>query len=135
MLQFYFLSITFNLLGGVILASGWLARRIPSLASFTSALSARRAKLSIGLGSILVGIGKLFVPVSGPLIIGDLFPAAMGMATGIALLFEVFRQDTVLPAEHGEKSEPPSVGYRTTLGMLGIAAAVPHFFLPERPFL
>jgi len=135
MLQFYFLSIIFNLLGGVTLASDWLSRRIPGLAPFTSALSARRARLSLGLGSILVGIGKLFVPVGGPLIIGDLFPAAMGMAAGIALLFEVFRQDTVLPSEHGEKPERPSAGYRTTLGMLAIAAAVLHFFLPERPFL
>jgi len=27
------------------------------------------------------------------------------------------------------------VGYRTTLGVLGLAAAILHFFLPERPFL
>jgi hypothetical protein len=29
----------------------------------------------------------------------------------------------------------PPIGYRTTLGMLGLAAALLHFFLPERPFL
>lgn len=135
MLQFYFLSIVSNLLAGLSLCSDWIAQRIPSMVSFAAALSARRAKLVNGLSSLLVGFGTLFVPVEGPLIIGDLFPSVVGMAMGIALLFGVFRQDAVLPAERPEKQERPPVGYRTTLGMLGIAAAVLHFFLPERPFL
>jgi hypothetical protein len=62
----------------------------------------------------------------------------MGMAMGIALLFEVFKQDALLPSERGEKvqkTESRPIGYRTTLGVLGIAAAILHFFLPERPFL
>ena len=135
MLQFYFLSIVSNLLAGVSLSSDWFAQKIPGLVSFMSALSGRRAKLVSGLLSLLVGFGTLFVPVEGPLIIGDLFPSVVGMAMGIALLFEVFRQDAVLPVERSERTERPPVGYRTTLGMLGIAAAVLHFFLPERMFL
>ncbi len=135
MLQFYFLSIISNFISGVTLSSDWIARRIPSLVSITTALSERRAKLACGLASLLVGVGTLFVPVEGPLIIGDLFPSVVGMAMGIALLFEVFRQDTALPAEHPERTEKIPVGYRTTLGVLGIAAAILHFFLPERPFL
>jgi len=62
----------------------------------------------------------------------------MGMAMGIALLFEVFKQDAVFPAERGEKSERVDrlpIGHRTTLGVFGLAAAILHFFLPERPFL
>ena len=135
MLQFYFLSIVSNLLAGLSLASDWIAQKIPSVISFTTALSGRRAKLFSGLSSLLVGFGTLFVPVEGALFIGDLFPSVVGMVMGIALLFEVFRQDAVLPAERSEKQERLPVGYRTTLGMLGVAAAVLHFFLPERPFL
>lgn len=134
MLQFYFLSIVANLVAGMTLSSEWLAEKIPTLGSVVSTLSSRRAKLASGLSSLLVGFAKLFIPVAGPLIIGNLFPAIMGMAMGITLLFEVFRQDAVLPAEQAEKTEK-LIRYRTTLGMLGIAAAILHFFLPERLFL
>jgi hypothetical protein len=135
MLQFYFLSIISNFLAGLSLAADWIGQKVPGLASIAQWLSGRGAKLIFGLSSLLIGFGTLFVPVEGPLIVGDLFPSVVGMAMGIALLFEVFRQDAVLPAERSEKQERPPAGYRTTLGMLGIAAAVLHFFLPERPFL
>jgi len=135
MFQFYFLSIVSNFLAGLSLASDWIAQKLSGFVPVATALSGRRAKLISGLSALLVGFATLFVPVEGPLIIGDLFPSVMGMAMGIALLFEVFRQDAMLPAERSEKQERPPVGYRTTLGMLGIAAAVLHFFLPERPFL
>jgi hypothetical protein len=138
MLQFYFLSVVANFLAGFNLSSGWITRKFPGLTAAVSALSARRGKMVLGLASILVGFGTLFVPAEPPLIFGDLFPSVMGMAMGIALLFEVFKQDAIFPAEHGEKVERVErapFGYRTTLGVLGIAAAVLHFFLPERPFL
>ncbi|MGA2480605.1 MAG: hypothetical protein ABSG63_17795, partial [Spirochaetia bacterium] len=68
----------------------------------------------------------------------DLFPSLAGMITGVALLFEVFKQDAVFPAERGEKNDKVErlpIAYRTALGILGLAAAVLHFFLPERPII
>jgi hypothetical protein len=135
MLQFYFLSITSNFIAGMVLSSDWLAKRLGAIASLTAGLSSRRAKLICGLAVLLVGFGTLFVPAEGPLVIGDLFPSMVGMAMGIALLFEVFKQDALFPNETVERADRVPVGYRTTLGVLGLAAAVLHFFLPERPFL
>jgi hypothetical protein len=138
MLQFYFLSIVANFIAGVTLSADWFAKKIPGLAGLGTGLSGRRGKMAIGLCSIFVGFGTLFVPANAPLILGDLYPSLAGMAMGIALLFEVFKQDAFFPAERGEKNdkmEKLPVAYRTALGMLGIAAAVLHFFLPERPFL
>jgi len=138
MLQFYFLSIVANFLAGLVLSSDWISRKFSGLAAAIAVFSGRMGKMVLGLASLLVGFGTLFVPVGPALIFGDLFPSAMGMAMGIALLFEVFKQDAVFPAERGEKSdkvEKLSVGYRTTLGVLGLAAAILHFFLPERMFL
>ena len=135
MLQFYFLSIVANFLGGLTLAGDSLARRIPGLSTFTNALSGRNGKLIFGLASLLVGFCTLFVPAEPPLVLGDLFPSVVGMAMGIALLFEVFRQEAMLPTEQAEKSERVPIGYRTTLGILGLIAAVLHFFLPDRLIL
>jgi hypothetical protein len=138
MLQFYFLSIVANFLAGLTLSSDWFSRKFPGLTTFTSAITHGRGKMIIGLAALLVGFGTLFVPAETPLVLGDLFPSIMGMAMGIALLFEVFKQDALLPVERGEKADKPErapVGYRTTLGVLGIIAAILHFFLPERPFL
>ena len=56
----------------------------------------------------------------------------------VTLLFEVFKQDAVFPAERGEKNDKVErlpVAYRTALGILGLAAAILHFFLPERPII
>jgi len=138
MLQFYFLSIVTNFLAGLTLSSDWISRKFPGITAAVAVFSRRMGKMVLGLASLLVGCGTLFVPVEPPIIFGDLFPSVMGMAMGIALLFEVFKQDAVFPAERGEKSDKVErlpVGYRTTLGVLGLAAAILHFFLPETPFL
>ena len=150
MLQFYFLSIAVNFLAGLVLSADSLVRRIPGLSALTNPLSSRRGKLLTGLAALLVGVGTLFVPAAPPLVVGDLFPSAVGMVMGIALLFEVFKQDAMFPEEmrgrpapeemrgrsaRGERTERidrAPVGYRTTLGLLGLAAALLHFFLPER---
>jgi hypothetical protein len=135
MLQFYFLSISCNLIAGSALAFEAIYRKIPRLTALGNLLSVRNGKLSIGLSVLLVGFITLFVPADGFLIIGDLIPSLAGIAMGIALLFEVFRQDAVFPSESMEKQDRPPLPYRTTMGLLGIAVAVLHFFLPDRPFL
>jgi hypothetical protein len=135
MFQFYFLSVSANLLAGLTLSSDWFGRKFPGLAAAVSFLNTRKGKLALGMTTILVGFGTLFVPAEAPLVLGDLYPSAMGMAMGIALLFEVFKQDALLPGERSEKASKPerrAIVYRTTLGVLGIASAVLHFFLPER---
>ena len=134
MLQFYFLSVLANLVGGVTLCSDWLGSR-PALAHLSAALCSRYGRMITGLAALVAGFAKLFFPVGTPIILGDLFPALVGMILGIALLFEVFKQEAYFPAERGDssqKAERPAMAYRTALGVLGFAAAILHFFLPER---
>ena len=137
MLQFYFLSILANLVGGLTLCSDWLGSR-PGLANLFAVLASRYWKMSTGLAALVAGFAKLFVPAGSPIILADLLPALVGMILGIALLFEVFKQEALFPAERGERPDAPArqaPGYRTALGIIGFAAAILHFFLPERPFI
>ena len=159
MLQLYFLSVAANFLAGVTLSGDWMGERFPSLAGLLAALNGRRARTTIGLAALLVGLGTLFVPADPHIIFGDLFPSVVGLAVGIALIFEVFKQDALYPGDRGAESaeyrgaesaeyrgaesagdrgaagnqgrRAPSA-YRAALGALGLAAAVLHFFLPER---
>jgi hypothetical protein len=115
-----------------------MSDRFPSLAGILGALSARRARMITGLAALLVGLGTLFVPAAPPLILGDLFPSVVGIAVGIALLFEVFKQEALFPGEQAARDDrivKAPVAYRTALGAFAFAAAILHFFLPERLFL
>jgi hypothetical protein len=138
MLQFYFLSIFTNLCAGLSFFSDWAAAKTSGLALVVIALSSRRVKMAVGCAVLLVGFATLFFPVESPIVLGDLFPSLTGMVMGVALLFEVFKQDAVLPTERMNKTdaqEKAPAGYRFAFGVLGLTAAVLHFFLPERPFL
>jgi hypothetical protein len=137
MLQFYFLSVAANFLAGATLSADWLSGRFKSLAGLLRALSARRARMITGLASLLVGLGTLFVPAGPPLILGDLFPSSVGIAVGIALLFEVLKQEAFAGEQSGgdDRMVKAPLAYRTALGVFAFAAAILHFFLPERLFL
>jgi hypothetical protein len=135
MLQLYFLSVAANFLAGLTLSADWMEERFPSLSGILGALSGRRARTITGLAALLVGLGTLFVPAEPPIVLGDLFPSVVGLAVGIALLFEVFKEEALYPGDQaaraGQGPKTPSA-YRTALGALGFAAAVLHYFLPER---
>jgi len=135
MLQLYFLSVATNTVAGIILASDWIARKFGGVRAVTDGLSTRRGKLAAGLSALFVGLLTLVFPSLPPIVLGDLVPSIAGLAMGVALLFEVLRQESLFPAERAGENERMArapIAYRTTLGMLGLAAALVHFFLPER---
>jgi hypothetical protein len=141
MIQFYFLSVAANFLAGATLSGDWISERFSSLTAILRALSGRRARMITGLASIGSGLGTLFVPAAGPMILGGLFPSVVGIGAGIALLFEALRQEAFYSgagqgASAGERG-PWRVprAYRTALAAFTFAAAVLHFFLPEKLFL
>ena len=141
MLQFFFLSVAANFLAGATLSADWILERFSSLGGILRALSGRRVRMVTGLASMLVGVGTLFVPAAPPLILGDLFPSSVGIAVGIALLFEALKQEALFAGDQGAGAAARGrfvkapLAYRTALGAFAFAAAILHFFLPERLFL
>lgn len=133
MLQFYFLSISTLLLGSLSLM---FAGSEESSHSFRRFISARTVRISVGVLAALVGIMKFFVRAPGDtvMVVGDLLPAATGIALGLALLSGALGRQ----AEENEplkKVQSISRYYRVPLGVVGIAAALAHFFVPEAVIL
>lgn len=133
MLQFYFLSISTLLLGGLSLI---FAASEESTHSFRRFISARTVQISVGVVAALVGIVKLFVRAPGDtvVVVGDLLPAAAGIALGLALLSGALGRRTE-ENEPLKKVQAISRYYRIPLGVVGIAAALAHFFVPQAVIL
>jgi hypothetical protein len=136
MLQFYFLSILTNAAAGALLSAEYFGHRVARLAWLAAHPGSRRFKMACGASALLVGGCTIFWPAgAGVPVIGDLVPSVAGLAMGVALLFEVFRQDALFPSEPASGPARTGMDWRSMLGIAGLAVALLHFFLPERPFL
>jgi hypothetical protein len=135
--QVYFFVVLTNLLSGLAMLSVKASATQPFFRLLSEILSLGKARLFLGVLTVMAGLLSLFAPAGGFLILGDLLPSVSAVSMGIALLSDFFRQNTLLPGESDAPLRPEWVtgGYRTTLGTLGLLAAALHFFLPERILL
>ena len=133
MLQFYFLSISSLLLGSLSLM---FAASEESTHSFRRFMAARTVRISLGAVAVLVGVVKFFVraPMDTVVVVGDLLPAAGGIAIGLALLSDALVGKEV-SEDKLEKVKSISRFYRLPLSIVGIAAALAHFFVPATVIL
>ncbi len=137
MVQFYFLSIVANFLGGVALSADYLGTKFPFFESIKGAFQKRSIKIGLGFTALIVGIFKLIVKPVGWAVpfAGDLLPALTGIGIGLALLFDFYKQKTNLEKESMEKVEKAVMTYRVPLGILGMVVAFLHFLIPGALFL
>lgn len=135
MLQFYFLSIFLNFFGGIILSAAFLKKWFSPSGGLEGFFEERgNLKLIIGILSILVGILKFLSVVEGDVkVIGDLFPALSGLMIGLALLADYYRSRTDVQTETGFNTFLEK--YQVIIGVIAMAVAVLHFFIPRVLFL
>ena len=124
MLQFYFLSIFFNLMAGFVLVNS--QKHIIEL----PALDQRVFRIVLGVITALTGIIKLFVVVNSKAVFfGDFLPAVAGMAAGLALFIQ----------EDNENIAPwlrrVFVTNKFIVGIACLAVALLHFVFPGALFL
>jgi hypothetical protein len=149
MVQFYFLSVLFTILTGLVLVYG------KDLASYGidvqgnnddlslnddseslekniggfEGLNNSTFRLALGILSVFVAIMKLLTPC-GTAVVGDFLPVLAGLSGGAALLVEYFvtTSDSVsLP----ETVKTIFIGYRRYIGIASFAVGVLHFILPR----
>ena len=92
MIQFYFLSVLFNLVGGYALVEDSARNRHASLEGLRTFLRDPTVRLVIGILSAVVGAFKLLTVVRGDIpVVGDFLPAVAGIAVGATLLLDIYR--------------------------------------------
>jgi len=135
MSQFYFLSVSLNLLAGYLLffwddpdaserKSGFLLKNDTFI-------------LVVGALSAFTGLVKLFSPVGGRLpILGDLIPAVVGLVCGFVLLFGYYqRRTSIEDTEHTKKIDGILAGNKKVIGAIAFVAAALHFLFPGLPLI
>ena len=134
MIQLYFLSILFNgLCGYVLIASeGWDTDSNEGSLKFS--VQNETFRLVLGILTAVTGLLKLLSPAMGTMpILGDLVPAAAGLAAGIALVFGYYRDHVQAMGNGGriEKIGDSFLRWKKGLGIILLASALLHFLFPE----
>lgn len=128
-LQFYILSITYLIFSSLLLLVDSYRRGLSFMLKAKSKLKDDEKKRNeLFLGGILIALGKLFFPIApGPIIIGDLLPAA-------AVLAESFSVRMFYKSSEAEGTASPIVQNKKKskrLGFLFLSIAVIHFLFPR----
>ncbi len=93
-------------------------------------------RLVLGILMILTGLMKLLSPIQYDIpVVGDLIPALAGIAGGISVLLEWYKNKSALSIALPEVLEKLFVDGRKYLGIFCIAAGVLHFIFPRVLFL
>jgi uncharacterized membrane-anchored protein len=130
MIQFYFLSIFFNVLAGYVLITGEEGKPFEIHPGFS--FKDESSRLVLGILTMATGILKLLSSVEGDMpVLGDIIPAVIGFGAGFVLVFEYYRSHAGLDDEKGESIGHVLVRNRKIIGFLAVAAAALHFLFPK----
>ena len=137
MAQFYLLSVFVNIIAGLTLAGDYLGQKFAFLASFKNLRGNRTAMIVIGIISAGVGVITFFVRAPGDTVpvVGDLLPSIAGIAQGVILLVESFRQQVADRGPQAERLSKALITYRVPAGIAGAAIGFLHFLFPAAVIL
>ena len=140
MVQFYFLAVFFNLVGGFALAIDGMPRKGPQLEGLRTFLRDPVVCLVLGILTCVTGALKLVTVMRGDIpVVGDFLPAVSALAVGVTLLLERYRDPNRRPPE----STPPEASriesflldHRSSVGLAGMISGLVHFLFPMVLFL
>jgi hypothetical protein len=127
MLPVYLMSVVLNALVGIILS---FCKEEAETGSLSFSLNNETVRLIIGVLSFITGIFKILSPVHGNIpVVGDLFPALVGIAGGFILLFEFYHKKASGSSalDFMERIDSLINRNRKISGFVCIAAAILHF--------
>ena len=137
MVQFYFLSICLNIVGGLTLAAPHFSERFPGISSLRGYIFGRLG-LRIGLiaALLLVGVMKIIsVTIGDIIIVGDLLPALTLLISGFTMLIEYIFENNESESGFLKKMDSIFVKNASITGIAALVAGGLHFIFPTVLFL
>lgn len=137
MVQFYFLSICLNILGGLVLAAPHFSERFPGISSLREYIF-DKSSLRTGLiaALLLIGVMKIISVSMGDVIIaGDLLPALTLLISGFTLLIEFIFENNESESGFLKKMDSIFVKHASITGIAALVAGGLHFIFPSVLFL
>lgn len=134
-MQFYLLSFVFNLTACFFLGAAFLAEKIPGYDEMAERIHSSILMISVGIGAAVVGVFKLFSPITPVFFFGDLFPALFGLVAGFILIVSYMKEKGKATGESVDRVFSLLESFQTILAFVGIGVVLLHFLFPEILFI
>ena len=137
MIQFYFLSICLNILGGLILAAPHFSERFPGISSLRGYIFDKTGlRIGLTVALLLIGVMKIIsVSIGDVIIVGDLLPALTLLFSGFTMLIEYIFENNESESGFLKKMDSIFVKHASITGVAALVAAGLHFIFPAVLFL
>lgn len=137
MYQLFFLSVATNLVAGYLLSHSFLREKIGAQNVFDDDfLTNRTVYTFVGTVAAIVGVLRIvFVTPGDVVVLGDLFPALVGLTAGVTLVLIAYLDRVDAPFAFAQRIGTVLGDRRTAVGIVAIIVGVLHFFLPGVLFL
>ncbi len=136
MVQFYFLSIFVNFIGGLLLANEVIKKQFPKLDALQELFAAQNFILSFSIISAVTGVFKIISVYDGDVpVIGDMIPALLSILIAVFLFLNWQKNKEVEINPTLEKTDSLIEKYRNIIGIAAIVISLLHFFFPDVLFI
>ena len=137
MVQFYFLAVCLNIIGGLIVAAPYFEEKMPFLGSVKQALVGKQSGRVIFVFLLLfTGLFKILSVTKGDVpIVGDIIPALSLFVLALTLSVEFFAEKSSGEGTLVHKLEGVLVKNSQIIGITAVVIGVLHFIFPGVLFL
>ncbi len=137
MVQFYFLAVCLNIIGGLVLAAPSFKEKIPFLSSMRAAFVEKQSgRIIFVLVLLFTGIFKILSVTKGDVpIVGDLLPALSLFVLAFTFMVEFFAEKSTVEGSLLHTLEDIFVRNSQIIGVSAVVIGVFHFIFPGVLFL
>ena len=136
MVQFYFLSIFVNFIGGMILSGEIINKQFTKLEALQELFLTPAYLLTFSIVSAVTGIFKIISVYSGDIpVVGDLFPALISIIIALYFYTSYKVEKTGGIGSYFEKINSLILKYKNIIGITAITISLLHFFFPDVLFI
>ncbi len=137
MVQFYFLAVCLNIIGGFIVAAPYFEEKMPFLGSVKQALVGKQSgRVIFVLLLLFTGVFKILSVMKGDVpVVGDILPALSLFVLALTLTVEFFSEKSSVEGTMIHKLEGVLVKNSQVIGVTAFIIGVLHFIFPGVLFL